>query len=55
MVRGLNRAPNMKNPAGKGGAHPAVPGKFDVVVQLSSKALRFVKRKGVFSQRERLA
>jgi hypothetical protein len=45
-----------ENPAGvKGGAHPAVPGKSSIGVMTFPKALCFVKRKGSFSQRERLA
>jgi hypothetical protein len=55
MEHGLGRVGVNEKPAGLGRAHPAVPGKFDVVVQLSPKALRFVKRKGSFSQQERLA
>jgi hypothetical protein len=48
------RARNEK-PAGLGRAHPAVPGKSSIGVMIFPKALRFVKRKAVFSQRERLA
>jgi hypothetical protein len=39
----------MKNPPGRAGSHPAVPGKIVFGDLIFPKALRFVKRKGIFS------
>jgi hypothetical protein len=44
-----------ENPAWKGGAHPAEPGRSSFGDMTFPKALRFVKSEHRFWQRERLA
>ncbi len=54
VLRGDSGRKNEK-PAGLGRAHPAGPGKVVFGDLIFPKALRLVKRKGVFSPRERSA